>query len=69
MSHPGVAARGRPDTPATAYRLLPPHLTAEVVAAAVALAAVAWLMTTRDALSMGRMLSGLGMWVRERRTT
>lgn len=50
----------RPDTPATSYRLLPSGDTVMVAASLLALAAVAWVLTVRDAMMMSGMVNGLG---------
>ncbi|HVL98646.1 MAG TPA: DUF2182 domain-containing protein [Egibacteraceae bacterium] len=50
----------RPDSPATSYRILPSRTTAALVVAVLLVAAVAWVFTVRDAISMSGMINGLG---------
>lgn len=60
MPSPEALLGERPDTPATSYRLLPSGHTVMIAAALLALAAVAWVLTVRDAMMMSGMVNGLG---------
>lgn len=60
MSRAEALLDGRPDTPITSYRLLPPRLKAPILVGLVALAAVAWWLTAGMWGSMSKMVNGLG---------
>jgi predicted metal-binding membrane protein len=60
MSSEAEALGGRPDTPRSTYDLFSRRVTLFVVGLLVALAAVAWWSTVRQASSMSDMVTGLG---------